>query len=239
MKAQSAMELFHELVSVADDAIDLAEAALAIAQEEYPTLDRAQYLLALDDLGEAARPRVARESTVLGVANALSHLLFEEQQFRGNAEDYYDPRNSYLNDVLSRRLGIPITLGLVYIETARRAGVDAEGVGMPGHVIVRVRAHGETALVDPFHGGTLLTEDDCLALVSASTGYTGPFEPSFLEPMSKRDFLARMLNNLKQVYLNERDYPRALAAVERLVLLHPDDPHERRLRDGLRDVVYD
>lgn len=237
MTSDAALDEFAALAAGSDADIELADTALLIAQMEYPQLDRAAYLLQLEDLAGEARLRIGGETAPYALANALSHFLFEEQQFRGNADDYYDERNSYLNEVLDRRLGIPITLSLIYIEVARRAGVATHGVGLPGHFIVRLDAEREQVLLDPFHGGIILTGDDCSRLVEQSSGHAGPIDPSFLEPVSNREFVARILNNLKTIHMNAQDYPRALAVVERLTLLHPDDPREQRLRDALRQVT--
>jgi len=237
MSASDARALFVRMAAAPDESFALDEAALLIAQEEYPDLDRGRYLRQLDDLAGAARSRIERETSPYGVANALSDYLFDDQKFRGNVEDYYSPRNSFLNDVLDRRLGIPITLSVLYMEVARRLDMTVHGIGMPGHFIVRFDAPDEQILIDPFHRGTILTHGDCLALMSQSAAYNGPFDAALLAPVGKREILYRMLNNLKTVYLSDHDYRRALAAVERLVLLRPDDAHETRLRDRLRDVV--
>ena len=237
MSATDARTLFMRIAAAPDDAISLDEAALLIAQEEYPDLDRARYLRRLDELAVAARSRVECETSPYGVANALSDYLFEDQKFRGNAEDYYSPRNSFLNDVLDRGFGIPITLSVLYMEVARRLDLTVHGIGLPGHFIVRFDAPDEQILIDPFHRGTILAQDDCRALMSQAGAYSRALEPSLLAPVSKREILYRMLNNLKTVYLSDHDYRRALIAVERLVLLRPDDAHETRLRDRLRDVV--
>jgi regulator of sirC expression with transglutaminase-like and TPR domain len=237
MDGPGSLNQFSRAAGVIDGETSLAGIALLIAAMEYPDLDPAPYVAQLDDLADEARTRLRRESSAHGIANALSHFLLEEQQFTGNTSDYYDPRNSFLNDVLDRRTGIPITLSLVYVEVARRAGAIACGIGLPGHFVVRVDAAADEVLVDPFHGGTILTSDDCLALMAQSAAYTGPLDPSFLQPVTNRDFSARMLNNLKSIYMNAQDYPRALAVVERLLILHSDDTRERRLRDALLRVT--
>src|SRR5262245_30790585 len=153
--------LFSEILAQPDADVDLARAALLIACEEYPDLDIGGYLSRLDEMGRVAAGQAAVEPGPHGALRALHRYLFEEQGFRGNESDYYDPRNSFLNDVLERRSGIPITLSVVYMEVARRIGLRLEGVGLPGHFIVRVLRPEGDQLVDPFHAGALLTEADC------------------------------------------------------------------------------
>src|SRR5262249_27314926 len=145
----------------------------------------------------------------------LCRYLFHEMGFRGNTQSYYDPRNSYLNQVLDLRTGIPITLSVVAVAVGGRAGLDVAGVGLPGHFIARTAADGETVLFDPFHGGRLLTPEQCEALVRQVTGM--PFEatPEHLKPMPPALAVARMLSNLKGIYLREGDFRRAVRVIER------------------------
>src|SRR5438445_11102873 len=148
------------MVARPEASVDLAEASLLIAGEEYPGLDPAPYLGRLDELGAHLRRR-AGDAGADALVPELNRLLFEEEGFRGNTVDYYDPRNSFLNDVLDRRTGIPISLSTVYMAVGRRAGVPVQGVGLPGHFVVRVTTAGGEALVDPFHDGAVLTLEDC------------------------------------------------------------------------------
>jgi regulator of sirC expression with transglutaminase-like and TPR domain len=221
---------FAALCSAADGRIPLAEAALALAADEYPGLDPGSYLRRLDALGRQARARLAGDAGADGAVTALNALLFLEQGFRGNREDYYDPRNSFLNDVLDRRLGIPITLSVVYIEVAARAGVTVRGIGLPGHFIVRLERQGTARLLDPFDAGTLLTESDCHDLVRRAQGADVPFDPAYLAPVTTRQILARMLLNLKGLYTRRRDWPRVLRVVDRLLVLSPGALGELRDR---------
>jgi regulator of sirC expression with transglutaminase-like and TPR domain len=212
---------FAALAQAPEVEVRLGEAALCIAAEEYEGLDVAAYLDRLDALGRAARARLPSEAEVDGATAALNALLFREQGFRGNRDDYYDPRNSFLNEVLDRRLGIPITLAVVYLEVAAAAGVTACGIGLPGHFVVRVTRAGAARLLDPFDGGTALSEAGCHALVRRVYGAEAPFDPAYLAPVSTRQILARMLANLKGIYLARQDWARALSAVDRIVLLDP------------------
>lgn len=219
---------------------DLARAALEIARVEYPELDPAPSLRALDDLAASVRPRLSEQTSAQDAAVQLSRFLFEECGFRGNRDDYYDPRNSFLNDVLDRRLGIPISLAVLMIEVGSRAGLALEGVGFPGHFLVRVPAPGDPVLLDPFHAGTPVDDADLLArlraLSQASRGGGPDFAhvpPEFVEPTTIRAILARMLRNLLRIYLERTDNQRALTAVDLLLVLTPDAAEEIRTRGTL------
>jgi regulator of sirC expression with transglutaminase-like and TPR domain len=229
------VEARSRLVALAGtaDARSLAEGALWIAAEAHPGLDVQHWLGRLDALGRRAAERVTSEMGVDRVAASLSRFLFEEEGFRGNPEDYYDPRNSFLNDVLERRLGIPITLSVLYIAVAAGAGLDAAGVGLPGHFIVRAERRGRHRFLDPFHGGRLLDAGGCEALVARMRPGGGPLDPRWLAPVSTRQVFVRMLSNLKAAYSALGDWARALAASERIVLLVPNALEEVRDRGTL------
>jgi regulator of sirC expression with transglutaminase-like and TPR domain len=210
--------------------LDVIQAALLVAAEEYPDLDVG---------GEAQRIRlicVAGAERVDGLTNPFARLdelrsyLFEDLGFRGNHDAYDDPRNSFLNEVLDRRLGIPLTLSMLFIEQARAAGFEAHGVGLPGHFVTRVRYDGRSVLVDPFHGGHVITIEDCRQLVARSTGRAALFRSTHLDGVPGSAMLKRLLLNLKQVYVSSADFDRALSAVERLLLISPGDPQELRDR---------
>ena len=163
----------------------------------------------------------------LAQALALSDWLFDKEGFRGNTADYVDPRNSYLNLVLDRRLGIPISLSVVFLEVARRLNVPAQGVGLPGHFIVAVTGEDAPVFLDPFHGGRPLSVDDCAGLVRRSAGHAD-FDPQWLAPTPPRDIVTRMLNNLRQFYVSVEDWPLAVKIAERLVPLQPGVPAHLR-----------
>ena len=222
-----ALEAFAREVNRPDPDINLSRAVLLMGKFEYPDLDVHAYEARLDKLAEAAE-RSAPGDTAL----ALAQYLFSTLGFQGNEGDYYDPRNSYLNEVLERRLGIPISLSVLYIEVARRLGVRAYGVGLPGHFIVRVaREHAdqrETVFLDPFHGGEPLTAEDCRTRVESITNGSLPFDSAFLNPVGARYILTRMLNNLKNLYANAKDFEHARHIVERLLALNPDNLEEVR-----------
>lgn len=223
---------FAAIAAAPDREIDLPEAALWIAAEEYPALDVAAYLGRLEGLAEAAAARLRGARSEEERVEGLNRFLFEEQSFRGNRADYYDPRNSFLNDVLDRRAGIPITLSLVWLALARALGLDARGIGFPGHFLVKATGPPEI-LVDPFEGRTLSLAD-CAARLAAAGAGTAPDPRPHLRAASPREILARLLGNLKLIYAGRGDVERTLACCDRILLLQPDAPHE--LRD--RGLLY-
>jgi regulator of sirC expression with transglutaminase-like and TPR domain len=207
--------------------VDLAETALLLAQEEYPEVDVEATLSELAGLAHDVRPRLL--GPLAARVAALCRYLFHELGFRGNTQDYYDPRNSYFNEVLERRTGLPITLTLVAIGVGGRAGLAVEGVGLPGHFIAKAVGDGEEdVLFDPFHGGRLLTPPQCEALVEQVTGNRFRATPEALTAVTPQAFVTRMLTNLKGVYLKSGDFTRAARVISRLCQLLPDDPLQRR-----------
>jgi regulator of sirC expression with transglutaminase-like and TPR domain len=202
---------FGELVRMPEDALDLGLGALLIAQIEHPQLEPARELERLDELaGRAGRLDVHR----------LRRFLFENEGFAGNAEDYYDPRNSCLNDVLDRRLGIPITLTVLAMEVGRRAGLTVHGVGLPGHFM----AAADGVLFDPFNGGAVVTREEAGAVVARVLGRPVPLEAGHFAPVPKTQILVRMLANLRRVYVDREAWTKARAVMERLMLLDPEAP---------------
>ena len=198
----------------------LDEASLAIAEEEYPGLDADEYLVRLDALAERVRRKapLGRSATAL---HALRKVLFEEEGYRGNEADYGDPRNSFLNEVVDRRLGLPITLSILYIEVARRAGLELQGVGFPGHFLAKyVSGSGAEVFVDAFHGGEMLSADECVARYRARTGGRD-LDRRHLAAVAPRQILARLLFNLKRTYLERRDDIRAWWVLDRILLVAP------------------
>lgn len=216
---------------VARPQIPLAEAALAVAEEEYPRLEAARYVAVLDRLGDRVRRALGPTPTPRAVLDAMKVVLFREEGFRGNEANYYDPRNSFLNEVLDRRLGIPITLSILYVEVAKRVGLELLGVGFPGHFLVRCPAVGATPdlFIDPFNGGDVLDATECVARFQAVLKGRD-FDPSFLDPVDTRHILVRMLHNLKKIYVEHGDDVRALWVTDRLLLLVPGSLEERRDR---------
>jgi len=224
---------------VPDGFTDLARPALEIARIAYPDLDPAPSLHALDELAAAARPSIVAAPDPAAAADALATFLFGQCGFRGNQDDYYDPRNSFLNDVLARRLGIPISLSVVMIEIGRRCGLRLDGVGFPGHFLVGTRSRDGMVLLDPFHAGVRLEEQDLLArlrALSAGTRSAPAFAhvpAEFVTPTPPPAILARMLRNLLRIWQEKDDTPAALAAVDLLLVLTPDATDELRTRGTL------
>ncbi len=216
-----------------DAPFSLAEAALYIALEEYPELEVQSYLQRLDTMAAEVSQQLPSEPYPLKILQAINHYLFETLGFQGNGQDYYDPRNSFLNEVLDRRMGIPITLSLVYLEIAHRIGFPMTGVNFPGHFLIRPEQEGMELWVDPFNHGEILFPEDCKDRLESM--YQRPVElrAEFFEAIAPRQFLVRMLNNLKHIYLNQGDLYRCLAACERILLVDPDIVMEKRDRGVL------
>ena len=229
----SARGRFAAMVEMPERELDLASAALLIAAEEYPQLSPAPYLRRLDLLAERVHDRLGDETAPLIVLHELNRVLFEEERFRGNAEAYSDPRNSFLNDVLDRRVGVPISLSLVYLEVGWRLGLPLCGVGFPGHFLVRYEGEVVRVLLDPFDSGRLRFEDQAQELLDRVYGGLVRLQPEFLESTGKKGVLVRLLKNLKAIYLNARDDRKALAAIERILLIRPTAAGELRDRGML------
>jgi len=216
----------------------LARAALLIARIEYPRLEAEPYLAKLDAMGEAARRCIERQidetgnSSTLSCIQALNGYLYGDQRFVGNREHYEDPRNSCLNEVLERRTGIPITLSLVYMEVGRRAGLGVEGVNFPGHFLVRCpeASTGGGHIIDPFHGGALLSEQECRILLERHVGSEVAFDRALLAPATRPQIVVRMLLNLKRIYVHMRSFPQARDVTELLLALTPSALSELRDR---------
>lgn len=234
LQVPTALEYFAALVAE-DDGFALLEAAIAIAQDEYPQLDPQAVLAEIDGLAARLKRRLAADASPMQRLRGLNHFFFEELGFAGNINDYYDPRNSYLNDVLATRRGIPITLALVYAELASQVGLTARGVAFPGHFLVKLRMPQGEVVIDAFSGRSLSREelDERLAPYRKRHGLVGDFETPlglFLQAAAPRDVVSRMLRNLKEIHRSGADWPRLLAVQQRLVLLLPGAVDERRDR---------
>ena len=211
---------FAALVELPDELLvsRLDEAALLIAAALQPGLDIEKYITRLDEIAGA---------TPDATLAAVTEHLFHTEGFRGNSDDYYDPRNSYLDHVLDSREGIPITLGVVLMEVVRRLGISLRGVGMPGHFLVRLDSE-IPLFVDPFEGGRLLAPTECEQLFRGVHGVDAQFDPSYLDAVDSHAILARMLANLRTIFLSRQD-SRALAAVLTLRNAIPGIPIEEQL----------
>lgn len=234
--AKSIRTRFAEMVSREDEEINLAEAALLIAAEEYPRLDVELYLERLDHFADLVRERAADSRTATGVITALNETLFEQLGFKGNRESYYDPRNSYLNSVIDRRTGIPITLTVVYIEVSKRIGFSVKGVGLPFHFIAKHEAEGSDLFIDPFNRGELFGAAGCDALITQMSGGNLDLQPEHLEAVTTKQILTRMLSNLLGIY-SASDRRRALAAIDRILLINPGSTTHIRDRGLLLAAV--
>ena len=232
----SLLDAFSALVNpeIEDDQVDLLRAALVIAQTEYPELEIETYVTRVDDLARHVALEVPDVNSQRSVV-ALNHVLFSQAGLRGNRDDYYDPRNSFLNDVLDRGLGIPITLSLVYMEVARRVRFTLAGVGMPGHFLLKhVAENGQEILIDCFNRGDILSHQDCQHRLDEIYSGQMALRPEFLHPISRRQILTRMLNNLKTVYLSTRNFRKALPIADLILLIYPRSAEDVKQRALLR-----
>jgi regulator of sirC expression with transglutaminase-like and TPR domain len=232
---------FEALIASKDHTIDLAQAALLIASIEYPDLDHTLFMRQLDELARHVRsvldlptpeiqPRLPENIDPLEVLTALNRVLFEEEGFHGNQQDYRNPDNNFFNKVMEQRTGIPITLSLLYVEVARRVGLTIEGVGLPWHFVVRCCLPQEIIYIDVFHQGRFMDERACRDMIRRMAQRRIRIHPEWFEPVKPRHFLFRILNNLKHIYVHNADHVRALNICELMVMLMPHQGAERRDR---------
>jgi regulator of sirC expression with transglutaminase-like and TPR domain len=235
-----AAELQHAMNAPGDD---LAPAALAIARVEYPSLNPGSYVAALDRMGQEAAARM--QHTADDSVRAFNEYLYDEQGFSGNRDRYDDPRNSFINEVLNRRVGIPISLAVVYLEVARRAGLHVDGINFPGHFLLRARdavatdARSEVVIIDPFHGGAQLSEYDCRQLLRQHVGDQAAFDTALLAPATRHEIVVRMLVNLKRLYVRMRSFPQARVISSLLLVIDPAAISELRDRGLLAYHLQD
>jgi regulator of sirC expression with transglutaminase-like and TPR domain len=225
------LRAFTDVALRGDPDVDLALAALHIARVEHPGLVPQRHLEHLDEL--AARSGAGGVADALHALHRLREFLFDEIGLRGNAADYYDPRNSCLNDVLQRKLGIPITLSLVMIEVGRRVGLRIAGVGLPGHFVVSARVGTDRVLLDPFDGGAVLTLKRAAELAVRAVGRPIKLTESDLAPCSKRQIIVRMLENLKGIYVTRNDWAKAMEVLNRLLVVDRGSPAHVRDRGAV------
>ena len=235
MEPSPGLARFAEVVAREDFTLD--HAALLIGAWEYPRRDLEAYRDMLDRIADRVAPDVERATGAAERAHAISDWLFGRMGFAGNADDYYDPRNTFLAEVLDRRMGIPITLSVVYLEVARRVGVLAQGVNFPGHFLVRVATEDAWLFLDPYNGGQELQPADLELLLRKTTTPNAVLEPSVIAAASKRQIVARMLVNLAGIYGRNGDLPRSLDVLERLAILEPQSPRIARDLAQLRERV--
>jgi regulator of sirC expression with transglutaminase-like and TPR domain len=218
---------------IEDEKIDLIRVALVIARTEYPNLDIEIYATRTEQLARRVAALVPEPDPRLALT-ALNRVLFEEMNLRGNREDYYDPRNSFLNDVLDRGLGIPITLAIVYMEVAKRVGFTLAGVGMPGHFLLKHYGLDGEILIDCFNRGDVVSRQDCQNRLDEIYSGEMKMRPEFLHPISRRQILTRMLNNLKTVYLSTRNFRKALMIADFILVIYPRSAEDVKQRALLR-----
>jgi len=237
----SLLTQFRQALSVGEDDLDLAEAALLIARQEYPDLPVGRYLERLDEMADAIRPRLGQDPvSLVDRLRSLNHYLYGELGFTGNRSRYFDPRNSFLNDVMDRRTGIPITLSLVYMEIGRRLGLPLHGVSFPGHFLVKLDLDGTAVVLDPYHGGVPLSHGELQQRAAQVFGPELPLRelmPRLLEAASKRDILLRMLRNLKGVYRERHDFARLIHIAHLILVVSPDIAREVRDRASFYEAL--
>ena len=213
-----------------DEEIDLGRATLLLAQQRSPDLDVERYLAKLDEIAAAVRRSLGEDADPRRLVEEMNRQLYEVEGFRGNERDYYDPRNSYLNEVLDRKVGIPITLSILYMEVGRRIALPIVGVGLPGHFLVKVFGVDGDLLIDPYSGGAQLTEDDCQERLDRVYGGLLRLDKRMLQPVTKKQILVRILNNLKTIYLNQGEFEAALDVVQDILALEPSSMADLRDR---------
>ncbi|HWP46699.1 MAG TPA: tetratricopeptide repeat protein [Candidatus Limnocylindrales bacterium] len=230
MQSISTRQLFVEMMRRSEGEIELDRAALLIAREEYPDLEVEKYLRRLDRMAEEVRNWLEGIHSPLGIIQTMNRYLFEEEGFTGNTENYYDPRNSFLNQVLDRKTGIPILLSILYMEIGRRIEFPVFGVGFPGHFLVKSPSESGEILIDPFNKGAILSYADCQTRLDQIYGGALLFQEQFLAIVTKKQILTRVLQNLKGIYIREQNYSKAFSAIERILLINPNHPQEIRDR---------
>ncbi len=228
-----ARQLFAQIAGIDEDAFPLDRAALTLAMEEYPGLNISEHLRRLDTLAARADVLIGIDRSPVNCIESINETLFVQEGLRGNSEDYYDPRNSYLNQVLDRRLGIPVSLSIIYIEVAKRIDFPVCGVGFPGHFLAKHVAKSRDIIIDPFNMGRILTMNDCQELLDKIHSGKVEMNPSLLQPMDKRAIITRLLYNLKGIYMQNEKYNQALSVIDKILLLNPGTPSEIRDRGVL------
>jgi regulator of sirC expression with transglutaminase-like and TPR domain len=234
---EAALQAFSSMVAqeIADERIDLLRAALAIAQTEYPSMEPGKYAARVYALAERAKSRLGNVLEPRAAIRAINTVMFEEEGFRGNRDEYYDPRNSFLNEVLDRKLGIPITLSVIYIEIAKRVGLPLLGVGMPGHFLLKhYDEYANELLIDVFEGGRIVSSASCQQRLDEIYGGQMSLQPEHLAAVTRRQLLTRMLNNLRQIYISSRNFRKALTMVDLTLCMHPRSPEDIKSRAILR-----
>ncbi|MEW6313342.1 MAG: tetratricopeptide repeat protein [Pseudomonadota bacterium] len=222
-----------QMLEAPTEHFDLAEAALLIAAEEYPDLDIAAYLARIEQMAADLKRQLPDDISTVDTLLVLNRYLFREQGFAPNTENYYDPRNSFLNEVMDRKVGIPVTLCILYMEVGRRIGLQLEGVSFPGHFLVKCGIPDGMVVLDPYCGGISLSLDDLQARLRELDEEEVPSKETVLDMLDaagNREILVRVLRNLKRIYLHYNQLQQALVAAERIIMIMPDLADELRER---------
>jgi regulator of sirC expression with transglutaminase-like and TPR domain len=236
----AAAPTWQDILDAPRDQLNIAQAALVIASDEYPQLDIAAYLERIDELASTLRHRLQADIAPTETLARLNHYLFKELAFAGNSDDYYDPRNSYLNDVIDRKLGIPITLSVLYIEVGRRLGLSLSGVSFPGHFLVKCTLRDGAVILDTYAKGASLGIKDLqkrLRVLSGGADITPEAVMRLLTAAQPADIIARMLRNLKAIHIERGDRMKALTALNRVLDLCPDAADDFRERARLHETL--
>ena len=228
-----ARQRFREIASLPETHLDLVEASLVIALEEEPQLDIDHYLTQVGSWSDAVRARIEGSRDVERMIESMNRVLFDEEGFHGEDEDYYDPRSALVNELLDKHAGLPITLSVLYIEISRRLGLDASGVSLPGRFLVKLSGAFGEIVIDPFDGGRVLSTIELQKILDSVYGGGVRLREHHLRSFSRREILARELAHLKAAYLARHDLPRAAASVDRLLILDERDTYELKDRAAL------
>ncbi|HEX9163341.1 MAG TPA: transglutaminase-like domain-containing protein [Thermoanaerobaculia bacterium] len=228
-----ARQRFREIAARPEPLLDLVEASLFIAVEDNPRIDVGHYLGQVGIWSGTVHDRLEGSQDIERILDTINCILFDEEGFRGENNDYYDPRSAMLNEALDRHAGLPITLSILYIELSRRAGVDAAGISLPGRFLVKLSGAFGQVVVDPFDGGRVLTKLELQKILDEMYGGGVKLREHHLRSFSRREILARELAQLKAAYLAQHDLQHAAASVDRLLILDDRDPYEIRDRAAI------
>ena len=217
---------FREIAGLPDSVLDLVEASLVIALEDEPALEIDRYLQQVGEWSEAVRERLDGSRDIERIVESINRLLFDEEGFHGEDEDYYDPRSALLNETLEKHAGLSISLSILYLEISRRVGMEATGVSLPGRFLVKFSGTFGQIVVDPFDGGRVLSTIELQKLLDDVYGGGVRLREHHLRSFTSKEILARELAHLKAAYLARHDLPRAAASIDRLLILDGHDPYE-------------
>jgi regulator of sirC expression with transglutaminase-like and TPR domain len=224
---------FRQCADRPEEQIDLGRAALTIALPDYPQLDISDYLRRIDRFALEVTERGGADGDGFRSIAALNYVLFSQHRFRGNRNEYYDPKNSFLNEVIDRKTGIPITLSVLYMEVGKRIGLNLDGVGFPGHFMVKTGIDDSEIVIDPFNGGEIKSHEDLRDMLNQMYGGKVGYRDEFLAAVSKKQILQRMLTNLKAIYATTNDLLKTLAVLDRLLILDPESADDTRDRGAV------